>query len=1054
MGRIIDLTVPENITDLLKRNQTTTDFRILTDGMVSDIDNPNIVRMVGSSTERDLEGDTMSIHALQSMTKAAPNMTVWLNHDYTLPGSMFGSIIETPKIVHSNGIADLHLAVDVELENPAAAQVKRYIDKGRRLGCSIGCMVTQFEVAEDTDDMSDESIMKIMQMGGAPIIIHGVYVVEYSVVGIPANQRSWVENAIRGVFTRTLHPSLAPAMKTLWPRQFQEVLETRELSTDTKEYFKSLPARGSSGKRLDYLPEKKMFLLSGMGTEKYMSREEVQDHMSNLEVVMASKGLLEIKSETSLAPYKEQVKEPELVQTACGSTSLALDMESSWDKGAAHGRILAWAGGKDNFSTSKMKEVHFRYDGDGSNITDYHLPFADIKNGHPVAIWHAIHAVASSLGGGRSGLTHEGDEAAIRSKVAHYYKKAGKTPPWQAKEDNKSMGDENITTHTHENGETHTHDTAIKHIGFALNKDGAPGVLIDANGNHEPVSGTHTHFHRMPQDANEKTASALGVIHNPLEVTEPNLSGKVPMDTGDGGEKFENPLEVTDPVTNIKLPVNGQIHIHEHTHDGDNNHEHVHEQDTVQAFKPPVGVQNADRDGDNDIDPTSGPDIDAGGGRQLGADPDVAKAQLELYNNLGKMLGFEAKEYPTTPSYDTPPAPVAGSGIPPHVQKRMAAIHARTYAMTGGKVCSGFGSDGSHLSHPGEAPNGTHPIPVHITHAPHLQNIHDHAHALSGNDGDADDMQKDLELHLTKAAGDAIYGPGSGGGVASPANMPDHVHKRLQAIHTACYSMTGGKVCSGIGSDGQHLTYPTQAPDGTHPVPHHPAHAGHVQAIHDHVHALTGGMMCRSFGANETNYNTARQQLMDAEGQTGPNAPANPLKSFEGMPEHLDRIVKALEGVNTKGMASEVEVMKKELHIARKGIAAVYEEAAKAAATVAALKNMPLGNPIKQHRAVEPDPTLTSHEELKTLSTGPETTTLPGLLALTQLETVKLLNGMSISYRKWANGLGGTVGKGLRPALTSNQKALMPFEEIDAYNAGFAASVPMVDDPGQDIELF
>lgn len=1050
MGRIVDLTVPENINELLKRNQTTADFNILTDGMVSDPTSSNIVRMIGSSTERDLEGDTMSINALQSMTKAAPNMTVWLNHDYTLPGSMFGSIVEAPKIVHSNGIADLHLAVDVELENPAAAQVKRYIDKGRRLGCSIGCMVTQFEVADDMDDMSDEQIMKIMQMGNAPIIIHGVYVVEYSVVGIPANQRSWVENAIRGVFTRTLHPALAPAMKTLWPRRFQEILENRDIEDDTREYFKSLPTRRSSGKRLDYLPEKKMFLFSGQGTERYMSREEVSEYMAKSvsDIITVSDG----KSD-----YKEQVKEPEVVQTACGSTSLALDMESSWDKGAAHGRILAWAGGKDNFSKSKMKEVHFRYDNDGSNITDYHLPFADIKGGKPVAIWNAIHAVASSLGGARGGLTHEGDEAAIRSKVAHYYHKAGKTPPWQDQGDSKSMGDENIHTHEHdEHPHTHEVETKIKYIGFAINKDGAPGVLIDANGNHDAVTGTHTHFHRMPQDADAKTASALGVIHNPLEVQEPTLSGKVPMDTGDGGEKFNNPLEVTDPVAKIQIPVNGQVHIHEHSHTGDNNHEHVHEQTTVQAFKPPVDIQNADRDGDNDIDMAGVADQELGGGRQLAADPDITKGQLELYNSLGKMLGFEAKEapiYPVPPAYDTPPAPVGGMGVPPHVQKRAAAIHARIYALTGGRACMGVGSDGSLLTQHGVGFDGQPVMPIHKDHAYHIQNIHDHAHALSGapNDGDADDMQKQLEMHLTKSPGDAVYGPGSGGGAVA---MPDHVHNRIHAMHMACYSMTGGKVCKGVGTDGTHLTYPDQAPDGSYPVPHHPKHAGHVQAVHDHTHALTNGMACRSMGAHETNFQQARQQLMDSEGQTGPDAIHNPLKSYEGMSEHLDRVVKALEGINTKGMADEVVAMKKELQIARKGIAAVYEEAAKAAATVAALKNMPLGNPVKQSRTVEPDPTLTSHEELKALGTGQETTTLSGLLALTQLETVKMPNGMAITYRKWANGLGGAVGKGLRPALTSNQIALMPFEAIEAYRAGFAADVPMVDDPGQSVDLF
>lgn len=1014
MSKLITLSVPENITDLLMRNATAPDFRIYTDGMVSDKQQQNIVHMIGSSTQRDLEGDQMSLKALNDMTKAPSNLTVWLNHDYTLPDSIFGSVVGTPKIVHQEGVADLHLAVSVEMENPAAARVKRYIDNGRRLGCSIGCMVTEFEVP---DDAGEEDWYK------NPIIIHGVQVVEYSVVGIPANQRSWVENAIRGVFTRTLHPSLVPAMKSLWPRAYSDIMETRELSTDSRDFYERQPTRSSTGAKLAWYPEKKMFLFTSKDVERYMSNEEVKEYMSKdvLPTMTPTFTVSDTTSTTTTAhlampltfssssthAINTTIVQPDIIRTACGSTSLPLDMESSWDKGAAHGRVLEWAGGKGNFSKAKMKEVHFRVDGDGSNITDYHLPFADIKNGHPTAIWHAIIAVAGALGGARGGLSSEGDEGAIRSKVAHYYNKAGKTPPWQ--NEDKSLDE----IHTHE----HTELQEFKGVAFALNKDGAPGVMVDANGSHDAVLGTHTHFHNIypgPVDAN-KSVTTPGAV----------------------------------------TPVGGQLHFHEHTHNNDNSHNHAHD-DTIEGFKPPVGAQDADRDGDNDVDTTNpSDDLNIGGARQLSLDTEHTQSTLELYNNVGKLLGLpempmeKLKEllYPVPPAMDTPPAPITGDGIPNHVQKAMRAIHAHTYSMTGGKVCAGFGTDGSHLTQPGKAPDGSNPVPIHPEHAPHVQKAHDLAHGMSGadNDGDADDLKALLELDIQKE-----YGPGNAGGATGvgPANLPAHVQKNIQAIHAGLHAMTGGKVCAGVGSDGSHLVAPTQAPNGSYPVPHHPDHAPHVQKSHDILHALTNGMACgmgSTTHMNETNFQDARNTLMDSEGQVAPTDPYGQLRSIEHIVPALDRTAKALEGINIKAMKAEIEGMQKEFAVLKKGIESIYAEASTAAATVAALKNMPLGNPVKHQRTVVSD-TATNHTELATLHATPQET-LEQALALTSIELVKMNNGMAMSYRKWPNGVGGVVGGGVRPELTQNQFMFMPYDDVLAYRKGLAAAVPMIDDP-------
>lgn len=241
------------------------DFQIFTAGIESDRTIKNRVNMIGSSTQEDMQGDTMSLLALNDMTKAADNLTIWLNHDYSLPDSIFGSIVGTPAIMHQDGIADLHLAVDVEMDNPAAARTKQYIDKGRRLGCSIGCMVTKYEVPTEEDGDNWQS---------KGIIVHGVYVVEYSVVGIPANQRSWVENAIRGVFTRTLDPHLAPAMKALWPSSYKEAL--KEMPENKRKDIELMPNRPKPDARLNWHAASKTFTLTSNGNEKRLQPDQVK----------------------------------------------------------------------------------------------------------------------------------------------------------------------------------------------------------------------------------------------------------------------------------------------------------------------------------------------------------------------------------------------------------------------------------------------------------------------------------------------------------------------------------------------------------------------------------------------------------------------------------------------------------------------------------------------------------------------------------------------------------------------------------------------------------
>lgn len=237
------------------------DFAIFTAGMTIDetagLERP-IVRMVGSSTEQDLHKDTMTISALQDMVAAPPGLLIWLNHDYTVPDSLFGSLAEQPILISKGGFTDLHLAVEVELENPAAQKTFRFIQKKRRLGCSVGCSVEDYKLVDAPG--SDSPLIHITQ----------VRPVEWSVVGIPANQRSWVENAARGLFQKALYAPkppddierLAMIVKSLFPTEFNRMLDGTPYET-----LKSVKARPMTSKRILWEPESKKFFLAN-GTER------------------------------------------------------------------------------------------------------------------------------------------------------------------------------------------------------------------------------------------------------------------------------------------------------------------------------------------------------------------------------------------------------------------------------------------------------------------------------------------------------------------------------------------------------------------------------------------------------------------------------------------------------------------------------------------------------------------------------------------------------------------------------------------------------------------
>jgi hypothetical protein len=145
-----------------------------------------------SSSVEDLHGDIMTDECVMGMAPQAKanRMTIFLNHSYDVPEDVFGKTVDA-KIVNraknsdGSAIYDLDLEIQLNERNLRAVETYEAIkDQGIKLGVSIGAMIDDWSFRDE-----DEGFW-----GG--LVINGVDLLEASIVGIPANQRSWVINAI------------------------------------------------------------------------------------------------------------------------------------------------------------------------------------------------------------------------------------------------------------------------------------------------------------------------------------------------------------------------------------------------------------------------------------------------------------------------------------------------------------------------------------------------------------------------------------------------------------------------------------------------------------------------------------------------------------------------------------------------------------------------------------------------------------------------------------------------------------------------------------------
>ena len=145
------------------------------------------VRMTASSTITDRKGHEFKPEAIQQMASVAKGHTIFLNHEYRVPEDLFGTVVDAD--AHSSGsdadnnaIWDLGFNVQVNEANPRAVQAWDAYQNGVRMGASIGVILKEWDPPDRKTGI---------------VRIKSVDFLEASVVGIPANPRTWVQGAVK-----------------------------------------------------------------------------------------------------------------------------------------------------------------------------------------------------------------------------------------------------------------------------------------------------------------------------------------------------------------------------------------------------------------------------------------------------------------------------------------------------------------------------------------------------------------------------------------------------------------------------------------------------------------------------------------------------------------------------------------------------------------------------------------------------------------------------------------------------------------------------------------
>lgn len=313
------------------------DFKLYTNALKAyEAENGDLrVRGTTSSTIVDMHGDEMTLAALRSMEETAKqNMTVFLNHNYNVPDDLFGSVTDATIVKRfdretNQDVYDLDIDVRVvgEDENPLAMKTYRAIKRGVKLGLSIGARVEKVGKRKGED-------------GKESYVIDNVRLLEASVVGIPANQRSYLQSALKSlrpksndadteipeVATKAEAGSVLAGDWVLWAGEDGETL------CGTVEYVMTEGTLGAEGSEysIEATPEDPAALIRIYEGEE--GNWEATEMLVGQKVSALTKvnplPVAEEDEETEMSETEKDLVAGEVIETAAGDESIELEKKT------------------------------------------------------------------------------------------------------------------------------------------------------------------------------------------------------------------------------------------------------------------------------------------------------------------------------------------------------------------------------------------------------------------------------------------------------------------------------------------------------------------------------------------------------------------------------------------------------------------------------------------------------------------------------------------------------------------------------------------------------
>ena len=1016
----------------------------------------SILRMRGSSTIQDLQEDTMMYSALQSMCKVPAGMTLFLNHSYDLPDDAFGKLYDMPEVqIMQNGIADLWLSEETFLRNPPAKRTHDMIViDTARFGSSVGCQVLNWSL-KDPDDLF------------SPVLIHEVLVVEWSVVGVPANQRCWVENAIKGLFANSLTNGngdvalkLTPAFKGLYPRDFASAIEY-VTSDGLRNDMQRLRARGSTPQRIMFSFENDSFYLEERGMKKSLTREETADLLT--------------KTAPKPAPPTPQtwdVEEDDLdsTKTVCGKTSWPLmAIGTEWTGSKAESAIFAYAKGDDgDIVPSKAKQGFLYCDAskDPKLKGAYKMPFCYGGDGGLKIVPLGVRAAANVLNGGMGGVhASDEDKAGMRGKCKTMYGRINSefspdpkwVVPWESKEDSAT------DFYTSEMTFMQTLGFEVIEQGDTFSVKNADGELIPWLSKSDGALDSTTGEELIRQDLGEQPSSGdtnKTAVPRANDVAVGN-DGTHPLCTGTHKHihpAYDGPDEDGDGK-----------HSHSHDHDGDAQHSHSHAEKHTHPHTQKARVAIDD---DGNHEPFTGSHTHQHKSYGQKADGSMHSHDHDHDGDTNHRHSHTEKSL-TRAAIDTD-----DDGN----HKPYTGTHTHAHKAFGGPDGDGDGMHSHEHDHDGDTVH-KHP---HKDDKKSLDQIRLDKLSLFNTLG----MELGFPEHTFTTKCSLVTNEGDAGIVRSTLSALDDCSDAMIAMAAradgyvdALMGLMGVPDMNGDGDDGDGADdIPTTSP-APNPFPgryhFHPMHvkegreiSGKNAAIHQQIHNLLhslhpDGALCKNGPAADqlsgdgTSHQDGSLTVSEAQEearQMGQGDSYSNLASFVGDMLKAS-LAKALEGVSAKQVV--YDAVEHAIEDQRANLDLLKREQVTLMQSLSKLANMPLGRPTNFQRTITPvsnraiDNIATYDEMLAVAGLTLPKQTLQEALAQTTIVEKEISSygqqAVKSRFRHWPATVGGTVGEGVRPPLTTTQKTLMHWNEWDTYNAGGAVDVPVVDDPAERV---